>query len=224
MKRKKNFNQKAHRISFIKIGVLLLIICVVFAAILVSKTPKDSKIASNISLPGAHNLENGMAASAACRALGLSRAEIERGLKSFKGVPHRIELVRLLRGVRYVNDSKATNVDSTLVALKSFSSPILLILGGEHKGTPYKPLIPFIRNRVKTIFTIGEAAKIIEKDLASVAPIISAKNLKTAVQKANEMAESGEVVLLSPACASFDQFKNFEHRGEEFAKFVKKLS
>lgn len=185
--------------------------------------PIDRKLGKSIQLPGDHNLENAMAASAACRALGLNARQIKAGLASFKGVPHRIEFVRSLAGARYFNDSKATNVDSTFVALKSFSDPIILILGGEDKGSSYKPLIPLIKKHVKTILTIGEAAPIIAKDLKGAAPMTSCKTMANAVSTARKIARARDVVLLSPACASFDQFKNFEHRGEAFAKLVAAL-
>lgn len=181
------------------------------------------KIASKIRLPGAHNLENAMAAVAAAQALGISRASIERGLSTFKGVPHRIQIVSERRGVSYVNDSKSTNMDSTTVALKSFFRPVWLILGGQHKGSPYTPLRSLIARNVQAVLTIGEAAPIIRKDLSSSTKVIDCGTLEKAVQFASRSAQKGDVVLLSPACASFDQFKNFEHRGEEFVRIVKTL-
>jgi UDP-N-acetylmuramoylalanine--D-glutamate ligase len=185
--------------------------------------PVDKRLAKSLRLPGEHNQQNAMAAAGAARALGLSAKEIKAGLASFQGVPHRIELVRELDGVRYVNDSKATNVDSTLVALKSFPAKVILILGGEHKGSPYTPLKKLIRSRVKQLITIGQAAPIIRQDLKGAAPLLEAKTLASAVSHAHELAKKGDIVLLSPACASFDQFKNFEHRGEVFAQLVRAL-
>jgi UDP-N-acetylmuramoylalanine--D-glutamate ligase len=182
--------------------------------------PTDKRLARSLRLPGEHNQENAMAASAAARALGLNEKQIKSGLASFRGVPHRIELVRERAGVLYVNDSKATNVDSTLVALKSFRQKIILILGGEHKGSPYAPLKPLVRKNVRHILTIGEAAPIIAKDLKGAAALSHAGTLEKAVSEAARIARRGEVVLLSPACASFDQFKNFEHRGQVFASLV----
>jgi UDP-N-acetylmuramoylalanine--D-glutamate ligase len=149
--------------------------------------------------------------------------EIFAVLKTFRGVPQRIELVPEKNGVIYVNDSKATNVDSTIVALKSFRQKVILILGGEHKGSPYTPLKTLVRKGVSHIFTIGEAAPIIAKDLKGATPITNAGTLANAVDAAAKIARQGEVVLLSPACASFDQFKNFEHRGNVFAQLVKAL-
>lgn len=183
----------------------------------------DRALAANLSLPGEHNQENAMAAAGALRALGLTQRQIAQGMKTFKGVAHRIELVRIRREVRYINDSKATNVDSTMVALKSFPSDIILIMGGEHKGSPYTPLRPLIKKRVKRILTIGEAAPLIEKDLRASAPITPCGTLRRAVLYADAIARAGDVVLLSPACASFDQFRNFEHRGETFAALVRRL-
>jgi UDP-N-acetylmuramoylalanine--D-glutamate ligase len=185
--------------------------------------PIDRRLARALRLPGAHNQENAMAASAAARALGLSAKQIKAGLSSFHGVAHRIEIVRERGGVLYINDSKATNVDSTLVALKSFRQKVILILGGEHKGAPYTPLKPLVRKGVRQILTIGEAAPLIAKDLKGAAPIFHAGTLERAVSEATRVAKRGDVVLLSPACASFDQFKNFEHRGDVFTRLVKGL-
>jgi UDP-N-acetylmuramoylalanine--D-glutamate ligase len=180
-------------------------------------------LASAISLRGGHNLENAMAASAACRAAGISQADIRKGLKSFKGVPHRIEVIGRKKGVLYVNDSKATNVDSTVVALKSFTEPLILLLGGEHKGTPYTPLRPFIKKRVRYLIAYGESQSIVEKDLKGSAPLLRVRDLKDAVRLASRLAKKGDAVLLSPACASFDQYKNFEERGEHFASLVRRF-
>lgn len=180
-------------------------------------------MASHITLPGEHNLQNAMAAVAAAQALGLKSKDIIRGLETFKGVPHRIQIVRTLRGVTYVNDSKSTNVDSTLVAIKAFKKPLVLILGGRDKGAPYAPLIPFIKKNVKEILTIGEASSKIAKELKGVVPVRSSYTLDNAVKMAYENCVPGDIVLLSPACASFDQYRNFEHRGDSFIQIVKRL-
>lgn len=174
-------------------------------------------------LPGAHNGENAAAAVACARALGLSPAAIGHALRSFPGVEHRLEAVRTWRGIRFINDSKATNVDSTLVALRATGGPLFLILGGEDKGAPYAPLRPEIRRKVKEIFLIGEAAPVIRDQLKGAAPLVEVHTLEAAVQRAASVARSGDTVLLSPACASFDQFQNFEHRGREFKKRVAAL-
>ena len=143
-------------------------------------------------------------------------------MKAFKGVPHRIEECGTARGIRCVNDSKATNVDSTMVALNTFKSKnVFLILGGLHKGSPYKPLQPLIESVVKGILTIGSAAAKVEEDLSGSAPIFPCGDLKTAFQTALHIGEPGDVLLLSPACASFDQFRDFEDRGDQFKALVK---
>jgi UDP-N-acetylmuramoylalanine--D-glutamate ligase len=125
--------------------------------------------------------------------------------------------------VRYYNDSKGTNVDSTRVALESFPGPVWLILGGRDKGAPYAPLCPLIKDKVKGILLIGEASSKIRRELARTTEFIDCKTLLRAVKQAAESAVPGDVVLLSPACASFDQFKDFEDRGRQFKKFVKAM-
>ena len=181
------------------------------------------KLADHTCLMGKHNALNVMAAVACVKAVGLRDTLIKKGLKSFKGVPHRLELVKRRGGVLYVNDSKATNVDSTRVAVQSYSNRLFLIMGGQHKGSSYKPLIPLLRKKVKKILTIGEAEEKIRRDLSRVAPVKACHTLKRAVQQAFHEASSGDVVLFSPACASFDQFKNFEVRGDAFKTLVKGL-
>lgn len=176
-------------------------------------------------IPGIHNIENQMAAILAAKTALISKNTIQKIISSFKGLEHRIEFVRDIKGVSYYNDSKATNVDSTIISLKSLGKKknIHLILGGLHKGTPYTPLIPLIKKYVKTILTIGSAAPIIEKDLKGAVNIINLKNLKNAVRYAYQNSRYGDIVLLSPACASFDQFKNFEDRGKKFKRYVNNL-
>lgn len=174
-------------------------------------------------LPGRHNWENAAAAVACARALGVPSAAVRRALGSFRGVPHRLEFVRVWRGVRFVNDSKATNVDSTRVAIEAFPGRLRLILGGQDKGAPYTPLAGLLRRKVKDVLLIGEAAPKIEKDLNGAAPIHRCGDLAGAVRRAAETAAPGDLVLLSPACASFDQFDNFEHRGRVFRELVEAL-
>ena len=174
-------------------------------------------------LPGRHNLENAMAAGLLAFARGLKPAPVQKAFKAFKGVEHRIEPCGTVRGIRCVNDSKATNVDSTMVALKAFAPEgkrLLLVLGGLHKGSPYTPLRPLIERGVKAIFTIGAAARRIEEDLGGSAHVFPCSDLKTAVETALKVGEKGDLLLLSPACASFDQFKNFEDRGRQFKALV----
>ncbi len=174
-------------------------------------------------LPGRHNQENAMAAVLIALASKIPASSIQKALTQFKGVEHRLEEAGSYRKIRCVNDSKATNVDSTLVALKAFSEvnkKIILILGGLDKGSPYAPLKPLISQSAKAVLTIGKAAEKIESELAGVAPISHCENLDKAVQRAFEIGEAGDILLLSPACASFDQFKNFEERGKKFKKIL----
>ncbi|MDE2512002.1 MAG: UDP-N-acetylmuramoyl-L-alanine--D-glutamate ligase, partial [Elusimicrobia bacterium] len=175
-------------------------------------------------LPGRHNLENALAAGLLGFARGIKPAAIQRAFKSFKGVPHRIEDCGTARGVRCVNDSKATNVDSAMVALKAFEpggKRLLLIMGGLHKGSPYAPLKPWIEKTVKGILTIGSAARRIEEDLAGLVPVFPCGDLATAVDTALRIGAKGDILLLSPACASFDQFRDFEDRGDRFKELVR---
>jgi UDP-N-acetylmuramoylalanine--D-glutamate ligase len=175
-------------------------------------------------LPGRHNLENAMAAGLLAFARGIKPAAVQKAFKAFKGVPHRIEPCGEVRGIRCVNDSKATNVDSTLVALKAFEpegARLLLILGGLHKGSPYTPLKPWIEKTVKGILTIGSAARRLDEDLAGLVPIFPCGDLATAVDTALKIGAKGDVLLLSPACASFDQFRDFEDRGDQFKALVR---
>lgn len=171
-------------------------------------------------LRGRHNVENAMAAIAAARALGAAPEAIQRGLDDFPGLPHRIEVVRVLDGVEWVNDSKATNVDSVEKSLAGFTSPVHLILGGRGKGSSYEPIRRLIPGRVARIYVLGEDADRIIKELDGIVPIERTEDLETAVRLARGFARPGETVLLSPACASFDQFRSFEHRGEVFRQLV----
>ncbi|MEQ1919967.1 MAG: UDP-N-acetylmuramoyl-L-alanine--D-glutamate ligase [Elusimicrobiota bacterium] len=174
-------------------------------------------------LPGRHNLENAMAAGLLALARGLKPAVIQKAFKSFKGVEHRLEPCGSVRGIACVNDSKATNVDSTVVALKAHEpggKRLLLILGGLHKGFPYTPLKPWIEKSVKGILTIGSAARRLEEDLSGLAPIFPCGDLETAVRTGLQIGTKGDILLLSPACASFDQFRDFEDRGQRFKSLV----
>ncbi len=175
-------------------------------------------------LPGRHNLENALASGLLALARGIKSTAVQKAFKRFRGVEHRIEECGSARGVRCVNDSKATNVDSTLVALRAFEpvgKRILLILGGLHKGSPYTVLRPCLDRTVKGVLTIGAAARRIEEDLSGAVPIFPCGDLSTAVDTALRIAEKGDILLLSPACASFDQFKDFEDRGRRFKALIK---
>jgi UDP-N-acetylmuramoylalanine--D-glutamate ligase len=180
---------------------------------------------SEIPLKGAHNLENVLAAACAGALMGCAPGKIRQAVRNFKAVEHRLEFVATVDGVDYYNDSKATNVDATIKALESFPAYIHLILGGKDKGSDYSVLNDLLRQRVKRVYTIGAAAAKIESQI--VFPkneIIHAETLENAVRKAHATAQPGDVVLLAPACASFDQFKNYEHRGQVFKEIVRGLS
>jgi len=175
--------------------------------------------ADELALPGAHNLQNALAAALAASLMGIDRAAIAAGLASFHGVPHRLETVAELDGVRYVNDSKATNVDAALVALEAFDGPLVVILGGRHKGSSYAPLSPALK-RARAVLAIGEAAPLIERELGAAVPVELAGTLERAVERARAIARSGDVVLLAPACSSYDQFADYEERGARFRELV----
>jgi UDP-N-acetylmuramoylalanine--D-glutamate ligase len=180
----------------------------------------DDPLPAEPRIRGAHNRENAAAATAAARTLGVSEEQIAEGLRSFAGVPHRLELVRELNGVRYVNDSKATNVAAALRALAAYEEePVHLILGGSRKGEDFTPLAAAIGPNVRSIHVIGETAD----ELAAAIPRARRDgDLSTALAAVD--ARPGDVVLLSPACASYDQFSDFEERGEEFRRLVQNLS
>jgi UDP-N-acetylmuramoylalanine--D-glutamate ligase len=177
-------------------------------------------------IPGDHNRENAAAATAVGRALGLDDDAIAEALRRFPGVPHRLELVRELGGVRFVNDSKATNVAAAFRGIDAFPDPLHLILGGSLKGESFAPLAHAIRERgrVRSIQLVGEASDELARALdAEAIQYTRAGNLETAVRRAATVARPGEIVLLSPACASYDQFANFEERGDEFRRLVAAL-
>jgi UDP-N-acetylmuramoylalanine--D-glutamate ligase len=187
-----------------------------------------------IPLRGWHNVENAMAslgAALAAASLGLDRLLLDErligalryALKTFKGIEHRIEFVLTLDGVAYYNDSKATNVDSTIKALESFDRNIIVILGGRDKGSDYAPLRPLVAERVKHVLLIGEASDKIASSLAGGAPMTRCSTMADAVRTGRELAVAGDTVLLAPACASFDMFENYEHRGRVFKDEVTRL-
>jgi UDP-N-acetylmuramoylalanine--D-glutamate ligase len=177
----------------------------------------------DISLAGAHNVENVLAAAAATRLAGADAAAIARGVRSFSGVEHRLEFVAEIGGVRYYNDSKATNVDATLKALEAFPGRILVILGGKDKGSDYTALQKVLREKAILALLIGAASEKIEKQIAGSVASERAGTIERAVDIASHAARPGDVVLLAPACASFDQFENYEHRGRVFKELVHQL-
>ena len=178
---------------------------------------------ADIPLAGAHNVENVLAAVAATRLAGAEPAAIAKGVRSFAGVEHRLEFVAEIGGVRFYNDSKATNVDATLKALDAFPGRILIILGGKDKGSDYTVLQAPLREKAILALLIGAAADKIEKQIAGSVAIEQAGTLERAVETAAHAARAGDVVLLAPACASFDQFQNYEHRGRVFKELVHQL-
>ena len=176
---------------------------------------------SEIALPGGHNVHNAMAAAAVCLARGMSAEAVADGLRTFSGVAHRLELVVTEDGVSYVNDSKATNVASTLVALHSYPAGIHLIAGGRGKRQDFSPLAPLVAERCRAVYLIGESTEELAEALApSATELHRAGDLERAVAQARHAALAGEVVLLSPACASYDQYRDFEARGAHFRELV----
>ena len=186
--------------------------------------PEPVMPVAEIPLAGAHNIENVLAAVCAARLAGVASETIRTAVAAFKAVEHRLEFVRELHGVRYYNDSKATNVDATVKAVEAFAGGIYLILGGKDKDSDYAAMGPLLHERVKTVITIGSAAEKIEHQLAGVVKIERAETMDRAVALAHEAAVAGDTVLLAPACASFDQFQNYEHRGQVFKSLVQALN
>ncbi|MGC2161661.1 MAG: UDP-N-acetylmuramoyl-L-alanine--D-glutamate ligase, partial [Silvibacterium sp.] len=177
------------------------------------------KIAS-IPLKGEHNVENVLAAVCAARLAGVAPEAIRSAVEKFRAVEHRLEFVAKIDGVDYYNDSKATNVDAAMKAIAAFPSGIHLILGGKDKNSDYTLMRPLLEARVKAVYTIGAAAEKIASHVQGASPIVRAETLDAALAAAAEAAQPGEVVLLAPACSSFDQFENYEHRGRVFKDLV----
>jgi UDP-N-acetylmuramoylalanine--D-glutamate ligase len=176
-----------------------------------------------IRIRGVHNLENAMAASAAALAAGADRASVASVLREFPGLEHRLEFVREKDGVTYINDSKGTNVGAVVKSVEGFDRPVILIAGGLDKGSDFRPLHDLFRKKVKLLILIGKAADKMAKALGSATETVRVATLQDAVQRAHDRAERGDAVLLSPACASFDMFKDFEDRGRQFKEAVNKL-
>ncbi len=177
----------------------------------------------NRALRGKHNIENAMAAILCARLAGVEAQYIQAGMDAFPGLAHRLEYVGNINSVEYINDSKATNVDSAIVALQSFNKAVWLILGGRGKKVPYTPLVELSRRNVRAVLTIGEDAQVVESAFQSVVEVISCGDLGRAIEIVFQRASPGEVVLFSPACASFDQYRNYEERGNHFKMLVKSL-
>jgi UDP-N-acetylmuramoylalanine--D-glutamate ligase len=172
--------------------------------------------AGELAIRGAHNVANALAACALAGAVGVGTDALSRGLKTFKGLPHRLQLVATRRGVEWYDDSKGTNVGATVAALRGLGRKAVLILGGDGKGQDFSPLREPVREFASHVLLIGRDAALISK----VVPGERCRSLEEAVRKASEIAQAGEAVLLSPACASFDMFRDYRHRGEVFAQAV----
>jgi UDP-N-acetylmuramoylalanine--D-glutamate ligase len=178
----------------------------------------------NLIIKGQHNVYNAMASVISAKIFGIDRERIKKTLENFKGVEHRLEYVRELNGVKFYNDSKATNVNSVWYALKGFKEPIILLLGGKDKGNNYTEIEKEVKEHVKHIVAIGESKQKVYNFFKDIIPVTISEGFEDAVNKAASEAEEGDVVLLSPACASFDMFENYERRGMEFKKIVNSLN
>ncbi len=176
-----------------------------------------------ILLPGKHNLSNLLGAATAAQVFGIPTPQIADTMRTFRGIPHRLEPAGTLDGITFINDSKATNVEAVKVALASYSQPIILILGGLDKGGDFGALLPHTKQKVKEVLAIGQAREKISTVFRDAVRSIAVTDLKKAVEIAHRHAVPGDIILLSPGCASFDQFTNYEERGEVFKTFVKQL-
>ena len=177
---------------------------------------------NSLALPGTHNLENALAATAVANRMGIGRGSMARVLQSFSGLEHRMELLGYFRGVPVYNDSKGTNVGATVRSLEGMGSDVILILGGKDKGTSYKPLEKVIRRKVSHLILLGEAAGRMEETFRGSSDILMVEDLDEAVRVAVQMARPGSEILFSPACSSFDMFSGFEERGRVFKKAAHK--
>ena len=176
-----------------------------------------------ICLKGQHNLSNLIASAIIARILDIDEGSIKNTMKNFEGISHRLEFVRKFSDVIYINDSKATNLSSVIAALNSFESPIILLLGGKNKDSNFRQLLPHTKRHVKHIVSFGEAGGEIATALGDAVRLKKTSSLNQAVASAHKVASPGDVVLMSPGCASFDQFKSFEHRGTKFKELVNRL-
>ena len=178
----------------------------------------------DLSLRGKHNIYNSMAAGIAGRVLEIRKEIIRKSLSDFQGVEHRLEHIMKIHGVDYINDSKATNVNSTWYALESMTNPTVWIVGGQDKGNDYSELYELVKQKVKAIVCLGvDNSKIIKAFQGSTPVLVEARSMKEAIQACYKLAKNGDTVLLSPACASFDLFENYEDRGRQFKEYVREL-
>jgi len=185
---------------------------------------RDALLArAELGLLGDHNVANVLAAALAVREAGVTPALIGQGLRSFRALPHRLEPVREVGGVRWINDSKATNIASTVVAVDAMDRPFVLLLGGRHKGEPYTRLAPLLREKCRLVIAYGEAGPLVAQDLGGQVPLERGTTFEDVVARARRAAQPGDAVLLSPACSSYDMFKNYEERGSTFRKLVEAM-
>ncbi len=199
---------------------------VVDGEIIIKVHEKEERLmkVNQLALKGRHNLYDSLAAAVATRIMDIRSEVVRESLASFEGVPHRLEFVREVAGVRYINDSKATNVNSLWYALESCTNPVVLIAGGRDKGNDYSSVLDLVRQKVRAVIAIGESAgKVIEQMGPEVPEAVVADSMEQAVDFAGSMAGPGDIVLLSPACASFDMFDDFVHRGDTFKRLVNNL-
>ena len=185
---------------------------------------RDALLArADLGLLGDHNVANALAAALAVREAGVPLAAIGEGLRSFRPLAHRLEPVREVGGVRWINDSKATNIASTVVAVEAMDRPFVLLLGGRHKGEPYTRLAPLLKDRCRLVIAYGESGELIERDLGGKVPLERGTTFEDVVLRARRAARPGDAVLLSPACSSYDMFKNYEERGATFRTLVEQM-
>jgi UDP-N-acetylmuramoylalanine--D-glutamate ligase len=179
---------------------------------------------AELGLLGDHNVANALAAALAVREAGVAPARIADGLRSFHALPHRLEPVREVGGVKWINDSKATNIASTVVAIEAMDRPFVLLLGGRHKGEPYTRLAPLLKPRCRLVIAYGESGDLIERDLGGgQVPLERGTTFEDVMARARRAARPGDAVLLSPACSSYDMFKNYEERGATFRRIVEQM-
>lgn len=179
---------------------------------------------TDLPLEGRHNAANALAALALGMAIGLNEKKMCKALKNFKGLPHRMQRIAKIKGITWINDSKATNIGACVAALSGYARQVILIAGGDAKGADMKDLVPVIKTKVKSIILMGKDAELIEHALNGCVPVYQAKSMEEAVSIAAKLAASGDSVLLSPACASLDQYKNYQERGDKFAEAVMRLA
>jgi UDP-N-acetylmuramoylalanine--D-glutamate ligase len=175
---------------------------------------------AELPLLGDHNVQNALAAALAARQAGVGMEAIGRGLRSFRAIPHRVEPIREVDGVLWINDSKSTNVAATEVAIAAVDRPLVLLLGGRHKGEPYSRLVPLLRDRCRAVVAFGEAQPIVVNDLSGSLCVVTASTCDDVLARARQLARPGDAVLLSPACSSYDMFDNYERRGDRFRASV----